>query len=108
MKLQSLKPQDFHQHLQQQPQILIDVRQPEEWQQQRIEGATLIPLATIPKHINQICQTHDQPIYIYCQHGVRSHQACLLLLSLGFEKVFQLEGGLSQWVSAGFPCQAGI
>jgi rhodanese-related sulfurtransferase len=108
MKLQSLKPHDFNQHLLQATQILIDVRQPEEWQQAHIQGAKLIPLATLPKHLGMDLKDHEQPIYVYCQHGVRSHQAGLLLLSLGYTKVYQLEGGLAQWMAAGFPCQSGL
>lgn len=108
MKLISLKPNEFFQHLQQATQILIDVRQHEEWQQAHLQGAKLIPLATLPKHIGQDLKYHEQPIYLYCQHGVRSHQAGLLLLSLGYEKVYHLEGGLAQWIAAGFPCQSGL
>ena len=108
MKLQSLKPEDFAQHLKQAVQLVIDVRQPEEWQQNHIQGAELIPLAMLPKDITKHSKDSKKEIYLYCQHGVRSHQAGLLLLSLGYEKVYHLEGGLSQWIAAGFPCQSGI
>ena len=108
MKLQSLKPQEFNQQIQEQGCLVIDVRNPEEWATAHIEHAKLIPLTHLTQDINQYMQRREQPVYVYCQHGVRSHQAGLLLLSLGFEKVYQLEGGLAQWIEAGLPCQTQI
>jgi rhodanese-related sulfurtransferase len=108
MKLQSLKPQEFKEHIQEKECLVIDVRQPEEWAVQHIANAKLIPLATLPHEMNKHLHHPQHPIYVYCQHGVRSHQAGLLLLSLGFEQVFQLEGGLAQWINSGFSCQADV
>lgn len=107
MKLESISPAQFQDNIKNQAVVVIDVRQPPEWHQSHIQGATLIPLTQLAQDIRKHCQDPQQPVYVYCQHGVRSHQAGLLLLSLGYEKVFQLQGGLSQWIDAGFPCQSG-
>jgi len=107
MQLSSLKPDEFKQHISNTIHLVIDVRQPEEWEQNHISGAKLIPLSTLPKEIHKHGADPKNPIYVYCQHGVRSHQAGLLLLSLGYEQIYHLEGGLSQWINAGFPCQSG-
>ena len=107
MKLSSLKPEEFNQHITNNVNLVIDVRQPEEWEQSHISCAKLIPLATLPKEIHKHGADPKNPVYVYCQHGVRSHQAGLMLLSLGYEQVYHLEGGLSQWIGAGFPCQSG-
>jgi rhodanese-related sulfurtransferase len=106
MKLHSLKPHEFNEQIQTQTCLVIDVRQPEEWALQHIAQAKLIPLANLTLEINKHHTNPQQPVYVYCQHGVRSYQAGLLLLSLGYEQVFQLEGGLAQWISSGFPCQS--
>jgi rhodanese-related sulfurtransferase len=105
MKHMTITPKELHQMMQQSPLLLIDVREPDEWQDHHIEGATLIPLATIPNQIDKVCQDRSQPVYLYCQHGRRSHKAALMLLSLGFNHIIELEGGVSHWIDAGLPCQ---
>ena len=107
MKLKSVSPQDFQKDMTQEVVIVIDVRQPNEWHQAHIQGAKLIPLNQLAQDVRKHCPDPQQAVYVYCQHGVRSHQAGLLLLSLGYEKVIQLQGGLSEWIEAGFPCQSG-
>jgi rhodanese-related sulfurtransferase len=106
MKLQNLKPLEFRQQIEAENCLIIDVRNPEEWALAHIEQAKLIPLANLAQNINQHTEDRQNAVYVYCQHGVRSHQAGLLLLSLGFEQVYQLEGGLAQWIGAGLPCQS--
>lgn len=108
MKLETISPQEFQDSIQKKAVVVIDVRQPQEWHQAHIEGATLIPLTQLAQDVRKHCPDPQQVVYVYCQHGVRSHQAGLLLLSLGYEKVFQLQGGLAQWIDAGFPCQSGV
>lgn len=86
--------------------LLIDVRQVEEWNQGHIQGATLVPLDTLPHQIHQVCPDTKQAIYLYCQKGRRSHQAALILLSLGYQNLHELEGGIETWIGAGYPCQS--
>ncbi|NBX85352.1 MAG: rhodanese-like domain-containing protein [Gammaproteobacteria bacterium] len=107
MKLKSVSPQEFQKDMTQEVVNVIDVRQPNEWHQAHIQGAKLIPLNQLAQDIGKHCPDPHQTVYVYCQHGVRSHQAGLLLLSLGYEKVIQLQGGLAEWIEAGFPCQSG-
>jgi rhodanese-related sulfurtransferase len=105
MKINNLSAQDFKQAIEDNQELIIDVRQPEEWQQEHIAKAKLIPLAEIAHKIQDHAQKSGQKIYLYCQRGRRSEQAGLILLSLGYQEVYQLEGGLEEWKSAGFPCQ---
>jgi rhodanese-related sulfurtransferase len=106
MKITTLTPKDFQEAIQQDENILlIDVRQPEEWQQEHIADAKLLPLGEVAHKIQDYAQKSGQKIYLYCQRGRRSEQAGLVLLSLGYQDIYQLEGGLEQWKSAGFPCQ---
>lgn len=78
------------------PVVLVDVREPMEWRINRIEGATLVPLATLPQRVNQI-STADE-IVLYCKMGSRSAQAVNFLRELGFRKVKNLAGGIDAWV----------
>ena len=91
--------------LKQEAPLLIDVRQIDEWNQGHIKGATLVPLDTLPQQIKDICSDIQKPIYLYCQRGRRSHQAALVLHSLGYQNVNELEGGIETWIEAGCPCQ---
>lgn len=105
MKHEHISPEALHELLQNSKPLLIDVREPDEWQDHHIHGATLVPLATIANQIDKICQDRNQTIYLYCQRGRRSHQAALILLSLGFMHIIELEGGVSNWLEKGLPCQ---
>jgi adenylyltransferase/sulfurtransferase len=72
--------------------LLIDVREPEEWEIDHIPQARLIPLQTIPSHVDALPK--DIEIIIHCKAGMRSARACEYLMSLGFENVTNATGGL--------------
>ncbi|HLE45612.1 MAG TPA: molybdopterin-synthase adenylyltransferase MoeB [Thermoplasmata archaeon] len=78
------------------PVVLVDVREPMEWRINRIEGATLVPLATLPQKVNEL-STADE-IVMYCKMGSRSAQAVNFLRELGYRKVKNLAGGIDAWV----------
>lgn len=75
--------------------VLIDVREPYEWQICRIEGAQLIPLGTLAGHIHELDRNAD--IVVYCRSGVRSARGVQLLKDAGFRHVRNLEGGILRW-----------
>ena len=74
---------------------LIDVREPHQYQICRIEGATLMPLATIANQMAGLDQTGE--IITYCHAGMRSYKAAEFLKSMGFGKVRSLKGGIKSW-----------
>ena len=74
---------------------LIDVREPHEYEICRIEGATLIPLATIANQMTGLDQTGE--MITYCHAGIRSYKAAEFLKSMGFGKVRSLKGGIKAW-----------
>ncbi len=74
---------------------LIDVREPHEYQICRIEGATLMPLATIANQMTGLDQTGE--IITYCHAGMRSYKAAEFLKNMGFGKVRSLKGGIKSW-----------
>ena len=76
--------------------VLIDVREPMEWEINRLPGAKLIPLATLPQRVNEL-STADE-IVLYCKVGNRSAYAVNFLRELGFRKVKNLDGGIDAWI----------
>ena len=72
---------------------LLDVRETEEFEEDRLEGCVLIPLGDLMSRArSELDPTAD--LVIYCAHGVRSMHALMGLRSLGFERLRSLEGGL--------------
>lgn len=76
------------------PHHLFDVRTEEEWNTARIEGATLLDEAGM-KQLEALDE--GATIVLYCHHGIRSMQAAGQLLTKGFRKVYNLEGGIEAW-----------
>ena len=75
--------------------VLIDVREPLEWEICHIPGATLMPLGQLPQRLNEL-SGHGE-IVTHCHTGVRSMQALEILLSAGFSRVRSLKGGIDSW-----------
>jgi sulfur-carrier protein adenylyltransferase/sulfurtransferase len=79
----------------QHPPRLIDVREPHEWDIARIEGARLVPLATLPAHLHE--WDRQEQIVVQCRSGARSARGVQLLKDAGFRHVRNLEGGILRW-----------
>jgi adenylyltransferase/sulfurtransferase len=75
--------------------VLVDVREPPEWEIGHLAGARLLPLGVLGRRMGEL-NRHD-PIVTYCHHGVRSLHAAELLLAAGFTDVRSLRGGLDAW-----------
>ena len=84
--------------------VLIDVREPHEWEIAHIEGARLIPLGQLPERLGEL-DGHAE-IVTHCHHGVRSMKALQLLKGAGFSRVRSLAGGIDAWadrIEVGMP-----
>jgi sulfur-carrier protein adenylyltransferase/sulfurtransferase len=77
------------------PFQLIDVREVFEYEIARIDGAKLIPLGQIAERADEL--PRERPIVVHCHSGQRSAQAVRLLQQRGFDKVYNLEGGIDAW-----------
>jgi rhodanese-related sulfurtransferase len=75
--------------------LLVDVREPWEFDVCHIEGSLLIPLGQLPAHVEGLPQ--DRPLVIVCHHGNRSHHAAGWLQRVGFTEVHNLRGGVAAW-----------
>ena len=85
--------------------FILDVRQPDEWNESHIPGATLIPLPELEARVNEVPK--DQKIVVVCRSGNRSAQGRDILLSAGFTEVTSMAGGINQWKAAGLATQSG-
>ncbi len=77
------------------PPMLVDVREPNEWEIVHLPNAHLIPRGQLPDHLNEL--TGARRLVVYCRTGGRSSQATRLLLDLGFSNVRNLSGGITAW-----------
>ena len=76
---------------------LVDVRTEKEFGEQRIGKA--VNLNVDDANFEKAVQTLDKskPVYLYCRSGKRSNKAAKKLDSLGFSKIYDLEGGINSW-----------
>lgn len=78
--------------------ILIDVREKSEYQTNRIVGVDyLIPTSEFYKKVKMIANRQEDIIIIQCHSGGRSHQVQQLMKKIGYKKVINLSGGISQY-----------
>jgi rhodanese-related sulfurtransferase len=82
---------------------IVDVREPDEWAQGHIAHASLVPLATVPGHIESF---DGEPTYFVCRSGARSGQACDFLRGQGLT-VVNVSGGMLAWTAAGLEVVTG-
>lgn len=85
--------------------FILDVRQPEEWNEFHVPDSTLIPLGELASRVDELPK--DQEIVVVCRSGNRSAQGRDILLSAGFTQVTSMAGGLTQWKAAGYPTVSG-
>jgi rhodanese-related sulfurtransferase len=75
--------------------LLLDVREPWEWQTARIEGAQHIPMREIPARAGELDKGRE--VVAICHHGGRSQQVAMFLEKNGFAKIHNLQGGVDAW-----------
>jgi rhodanese-related sulfurtransferase len=78
------------------PFLLLDVREPWEFQTASIEGTKLMPMGDVPSRAHQELDP-DVHIVVICHHGVRSMNVTAWLRQQGFEKVQSMRGGIDAW-----------
>lgn len=98
MAYQNLDPQEFEAAYQEDQQAtVLDVRTPEEVADGHIDGATALDFLAEDFEAQAEKLDRNRSYYVYCRSGKRSAQACLVLERLGFEQVYNLDGGYLAW-----------
>ena len=75
--------------------LLVDVREPAEFQICHIEGAKLIPLGALTSQLQFL--PDDEDVICYCHHGIRSLDAAVWLRQQVMERAKSLAGGIERW-----------
>jgi rhodanese-related sulfurtransferase len=83
---------------------IIDVRNPDEYEQGHVPGARLVPLPELPDRVGEV--PAGAPLYLVCALGGRSLKASELLAGRGFD-VTNVAGGTKAWIEAGHPVTTG-
>jgi len=81
--------------------VVIDVRDPDEYRDGSIEGATNISRGFLEFRIGTVAADQKTPIVLYCQTGLRSMLAAKALHDLGYTNVVNLQGGFQRWAQSG-------
>jgi adenylyltransferase/sulfurtransferase len=82
---------------------LVDVREPNEYQINRIPGTTLIPLGEVERRLSEL--NPEDEIVVHCKLGGRSAKAADILRAKGFKRVLNLKGGILDWIDKVDPTQ---
>jgi sulfur-carrier protein adenylyltransferase/sulfurtransferase len=77
--------------------LLVDVREPAEWEIVRIPGAVLIPKGDLPGRLSELPQ--NKPVVMYCKTGIRSAETLALLKNAGFKDAVHVQGGVTAWAT---------
>lgn len=77
--------------------VLLDVREPSEWAEHAIAGATLVPLGKLIEELPKLGLPKDRQVICICRSGRRSSMAAEFLRAEGYQAI-NMEGGMRQWV----------
>src|SRR5690606_11444044 len=81
--------------------VVLDVREPAEYEQGAIPGALHIPRGTLESSIESRVPDRDTPLIVHCASGVRSAFAAKTLEELGYTNVVSVAGGFNKWKDEG-------
>jgi rhodanese-related sulfurtransferase len=85
--------------------LLVDVREPWEFHDARVEGAALVPMSVFADRHAELPK--DRPILVMCAGGTRSAAATGFLLRSGWTDVVNVAGGITAWQQQGLPVRKG-
>ena len=83
--------------------VIVDVREPDEWDEGHIPGALHIPLGELSERLGEVPGNTD--LILVCRSGGRSAVATEFLLHNGFPRAANLAGGMLAWQEAGHPVE---
>ncbi len=101
MAIKTISPQELKDKIDRKEKIvIIDCREPYEWEQNHIAKSVLIPSTKMEAEYKKAGNPKAE-LVVYCQSGARSIAACFNFLQNGYENVSNLEGGIAKWISSG-------
>jgi len=85
--------------------LIVDVREPDEFASERIDGAVHIPMSQFVARHEEL--PRDRPLVMQCHSGSRSASATMYLIQRGWTDVRNLDGGIAAWIRDGLPVRTG-
>lgn len=85
--------------------LIVDVREPNEFAQARVEGAVLLPLGYLNTRFSEL--PRDRQLLMLCRTGSRSANATRFLNQQGYENAVNVSGGIVAWYNAELPTKTG-
>jgi rhodanese-related sulfurtransferase len=85
--------------------LVLDVREPAEFEAGHLPRARHIPLGQLSSRIDEIAKFKEKPVIVTCRSGARSGSACRKLKNAGFTNVHNLKGGIGAWQQASLPVE---
>ncbi len=86
---------------------IVDIRETGEYAGGHLPNAKNYPLSKLADHAAELEKLKGRPLIVCCASGMRSNKACGELKKLGFDKLYNLAGGVDAWVGAGYPIKKG-
>jgi hydroxyacylglutathione hydrolase len=103
--VRDVEPDELYQMLQSgESPVVVDVREPWEYQKGHVPGAILIPLGQFSARLSEL--DPEQPVAVICQSGSRSQSAAALLGQRGFKTIYNVSGGTSAWKHSGLALES--
>jgi sulfur-carrier protein adenylyltransferase/sulfurtransferase len=103
-RIEELDPADAHEEIASGDLVLVDTREQHEWDEAHLDGATLVPPASVADRIEEVAPDRSARVLLYCRVGNRSARAAdLMETELGYENVASVAGGIEAWQQAGLP-----
>lgn len=85
--------------------LILDVRTPGEFAAGHIKNSVLIPVQILKTEMEKMIEYKDKPVLVYCRSGNRSVTASNILNSNGFKDLYNLKGGIKDWIRNGYSIQ---
>ncbi len=96
-KYNSIKAEEFNEAVKNKDSVIIDVRNETEQKSGKIPGSILVNVSR-PDFAQKVSEMDkEKSYYLYCRSGFRSAKACGIMHELGFERVYNLSGGILAW-----------
>jgi rhodanese-related sulfurtransferase len=105
--IQAILPQEATLLINHEDALILDVREEKEFVDGHILNAMHIPLSALSGKISRLEKYKDRPIIANCASGNRSGNACKILKKSGFDKIYNLKGGIIAWNNASLPVMRG-
>ncbi|HEY8082071.1 MAG TPA: molybdopterin-synthase adenylyltransferase MoeB [Solirubrobacterales bacterium] len=105
-QVEEIEPFEASQEIEGGDVVLIDTREPHEFQEARLEGGKLVPPGLLGDEIATAAPDKSARTILYCRSGNRSYKAAEQMQALGYENVASMAGGILAWQEQGLPVVA--